>query len=62
MAKRKQLDEHEALRPGWTREERAPLEEKRLPSLANQGAINGWVSKASARSGPKFAPGTGKSS
>jgi hypothetical protein len=59
MAKRK-LDEHEALRPGWT-QEREPLEEKRAPSLTNAGAVYGLAAKAAARSGPKFAPGLSQS-
>jgi hypothetical protein len=59
---RRKITESEALRPGWTEPREQPLEEKRLPSLTNQNAVNGWVAKASARSGPAYAPGLGKSS
>jgi hypothetical protein len=61
MAQRK-LGENESLRPGWSEPREQPSEERRLPSLTNQNAINGWIAKASARSGVKFSPGTGKSS
>jgi hypothetical protein len=58
MAKHKPTDESEALRPGWA-PERKPLDEKPAPTLNTQGFVNSWTAKASARSGPKFAPGTG---
>jgi hypothetical protein len=58
MAKRKQIGESEALQPGWA-EPREPLEEKRVPSLTNAGAVYGATARAAARSGPKFAPGVG---
>jgi hypothetical protein len=59
MAKRKQIDESEALRPGWTQEKREPLEEKPAASLTNAGAIASHVARAAANSGPKIAPGVG---
>jgi hypothetical protein len=55
IAKRK-LGESESLRPGWTEPREQPSEERRLPSLTNQNAVNGWIAKASARSGPSYAP------
>jgi hypothetical protein len=61
MAKRKHLDEHEALRPGWA-QPREVKDERPISTLNTQGAIGSWAAKASARSGPKFAPGVGKSS
>jgi hypothetical protein len=61
MAKRKQIDESKALRPGWV-PAREVKDEPPARSLNNQGAINGWIAKASARSGPAYAPGVGKSS
>jgi hypothetical protein len=61
MAKRKHLDEQESLKPGWAAE-REPLDEKPAATLNTPGSVYGWAAKASARSGPKFAPGVGKSS
>jgi hypothetical protein len=59
MAKRRHLDEHEALRPGWI-EPREPLDEKPAATLNTPGAVYGWAAKASARSGPGYAPGVGQ--
>jgi hypothetical protein len=61
MAKRKQLDEREALQPGWA-QEREPKDEPPARTLTNSGAVYGWAAKASARCGPAYAPGVGKSS
>jgi hypothetical protein len=60
MARRK-IDESEALQPGWAAE-REPLEDQRAPTLNTPGSVYGWAAKATARSGPHYAPGLGKSS
>jgi hypothetical protein len=53
----RKLDVEKKLPPGWA-ERREPKEETPIKSLTSQAAIDGWIEKASARSGPKFAPGT----
>jgi hypothetical protein len=61
MAKHKPTDESEALLPGWA----APREVKDEPpgkTLNTQGFVDSWIAKATARSGPRYAPGVGKSS
>jgi hypothetical protein len=45
---------------GWA-QPREVKDEPPARSLSNQGAIIGWVAKASARSGVKFSLGTGSS-
>jgi hypothetical protein len=52
---RRDIGEHESLKPGWA-QEREPLEEKRAPTLNTPGTAYGWAAKASARSGPSYAP------
>ena len=47
--------------PGWAAP-REPKDEAPGKTLTNQGALDGWAGKAAARSGPKFMPGTGRSS
>jgi hypothetical protein len=59
MAKRKRLDEHESSRPGWA-QPREVKDEKPATTLNTPGAVNGWITKASARSGPAYAPGVGQ--
>jgi hypothetical protein len=56
--KHKHSDEDTTPRPGWA-QPREVKDEPPARSLNNQGAINGWIAKASARSGPAFAPGVG---
>jgi hypothetical protein len=62
MPKRKKLDEHESLRPGWSE----PREVKDEPHVSNFNIsrnVGGWRERAPANSGPKIAPGiAGKSS
>lgn len=48
-------------RRGWV-EPREPRDEPPAKTLNTEGLIARWVDKASARSGPKYAPGIGKSS
>jgi hypothetical protein len=55
MASRKQIDEQEALRPGWA-QDREVKDEPPARSLTNQNAVSGWIAKATARSGPSYAP------
>jgi hypothetical protein len=57
MAKPKDISKAAA----WAKE-REPLHEKPAASLTNAGAVANWSAKASARSGPAYAPGLGKSS
>ncbi len=57
---RKAPREEERPRKGWT-EERTPLDEKPASALNTPQNIGGWVVRAEARSGPKFAPGLGQS-
>jgi hypothetical protein len=45
-------------REGWAKE-RTALEQKPAPTLTSPGTVAGWVAKASARSGPAYAPGIG---
>jgi hypothetical protein len=61
MSRKKPKDFESESPPGWA-QPREPLEEKHAPTLANSGAVYGWAAKASARSGPGYAPGVGKSS
>jgi hypothetical protein len=53
------LDEQQTPRPGWA-SEREPKDE---PQASNKNlSLGKWIDRASANSGPKIAPGVGKSS
>lgn len=54
-------DQRTEQKRGWV-EPREPRDEPPAKTLNTEGLIARWVDKASARSGPKYAPGTGKSS
>jgi hypothetical protein len=61
MTKRKQIDEHQALRPGWA-EPREVKDEPPAKNLNVSGNIGGWRERASRHSGLAFAPGVGSKS
>ena len=56
MTKPREIDKDGWRPPGWA-EPREVKEEPHVSSLASEGHILNWAAKASARSGPKFAPG-----
>jgi hypothetical protein len=55
MAKRKHLDEHESLRPGWA-EPREVKDELPARNLNVSGNIGGWVGRAAKNSYPNGIP------
>jgi hypothetical protein len=55
MAKRKQIDEGEALRPGWA-EPREVKDEPPAKNLNVSGNVGGWVGRATKNSFPNGIP------
>lgn len=61
MADTKKKTKEPKLKIGWS-VPREPKDEPPIKSLSSQAALDGMAAKASARSGPAYAPGIGKSS
>ncbi len=62
MPKRKHRDIDSDPPPGWAKPRNDAKDQRPVSTLNTPGAIGGWAAKASARSGPSYAPGVGKSS